>query len=424
MRRLPLSDELKIRFRTPTVSPLWVKAGGAYYARLLRREQWIDGIEIDGAERIAGLVKSGDGVLICPNHPDDADAGVVFELGRRSGHPFYFMAAYQIFRGMAGFVLPRVGCFPVDREGADLRAFKLAVEVLGTKGHPLVVFPEGEIYRMADRLTPLREGAAAIALAGTKKRANAGKAAWIVPVGLKYRFGESTAPEPELHRRLTELERRFNWWPSEGQSLVERIYRYALGAIQLKELEYLGSAREGPLPERLAAIRCAILDRLEDALLARRSTEHPPVRVKELRRACLERLAKPEATEADRDAVRKNLFDLDNVIGLFSYPGDYVRSDPTLERAAEIVTKLEQDFLDRAYTVPPARRKAFVAVGEPIDCREFLVAGRKARLAAPDLTHRLEERMQALLDSMPKGRAIREQARIADEPLAVSGERA
>lgn len=406
MRRMPLSDELKIRYRPPTIGPLWVKAGGLYYGRVLRREQSIDGIEIDGAERIAALAKAGDGVMVCPNHPDDADAGIVFELGRRTGHPFYFMAAYQIFRGMSGFVLPRVGCFPVDREGADLRAYKLAVDVLGTRPHPLVVFPEGEIYRMADRLTPLREGAAAIALAGAKKRVEAGKAAWIVPAGLKYRYAESADPEPELHRRLTELEKRFNWWPSEGRPLVERIYRYALGAVQLKELEYLGSAREGPLPERLAAIRCAILDRLEDDLLGKRSADHPPVRVKELRRACLDRLAKPETAEGERSAIRKHLFDLDNVIGLFSYPGDYLRSQPTLERAAEIVTKLEQDFLGRAFTVPPARRRAFVAVGEPIDCREFLAAGRKARLAAPELTRRLEERMQALLDSMPRGRAI------------------
>lgn len=406
MRRLPLSDELHVRFRKPTVHPFWVRAGSVYFRRALRREQAIDEVVIEGADRIAALVEAGDGVLVTPNHPDDADCGVVFELGRRTRHPFFFMAAYQIFTGPGAFVLPRVGAFPVDREATDLRAFKLAVEIVGGSKHPLVVFPEGEIYRMADRLTPLREGAAAIALAGAKRRAAAGKTVWVVPVALKYRFCDAGDPTAELHRRLTELEGRFNWWPSEGEPLVDRIYRFALGAVHLKELEYLGSVREGGLKERLAAIRDAILDRQEDAHLGRRCAGHAPVRVKDLRRAILDKLAKGEPTEVDRRRLKRDLHDLDNVIGLFSYPGDYVRSDPTLERAAEIVTKLEQDFLGRAFTRPPARRRAYASVGEPIDCREFLAAGKKARQAAPDLTHRLEERMQTLLDAMPKGRAI------------------
>ena len=53
------------------------------------------------------------------------------------------MAAYQIFTGMARWVLPRVGVFSIDREGADLSAFKAAVNLLAEGKHPLVIFPEG-----------------------------------------------------------------------------------------------------------------------------------------------------------------------------------------------------------------------------------------------------------------------------------------
>ena len=57
---------------------------------------------------------------------------------------------------MARHLLPRIGAFPIDREGADLRAFKAGVEILARGRQPLVIFPEGEVYHVYDRLTPLR----------------------------------------------------------------------------------------------------------------------------------------------------------------------------------------------------------------------------------------------------------------------------
>ena len=79
-------------------------------------------IEFAGLEGLTPLLARGDGVLITPNHTDNADAGVMFELGHRVRRPFYFMAAYQLFTGLNRIHLPRLGVFPVDREGSDLRA--------------------------------------------------------------------------------------------------------------------------------------------------------------------------------------------------------------------------------------------------------------------------------------------------------------
>ena len=108
------------------------------------------------------------------------------------------MAAYQIFTGLARWVLPRVGVFSIDREGADLSAFKTAVNTLAEGKLPLVIFPEGEIYRVAERITPLREGAFAIAAAAARKLADSGRKLWIVPVGFGYRFLEGHDPLPGL----------------------------------------------------------------------------------------------------------------------------------------------------------------------------------------------------------------------------------
>ena len=53
--------------------------------------------------------------------------------------------------------------------------------------------------------------------------------------------------------------------------------------------------------------------------------------------------------------MRQDLNDLFLVIQLFSYPGDYVRECPTVERLAEILTKFEQDALGVNAPAPRAR---------------------------------------------------------------------
>ena len=55
-------------------------------------------------------------------------------------------------------------------------------------------------------------------------------------------------------------------------------------------------------------------------------------------RACSGEL--PRRVEARRD-----LEDLFLVIQIFSYPGDYVRLNPTVERVAETLMKCEEDIL-------------------------------------------------------------------------------
>ncbi|WP_169977007.1 lysophospholipid acyltransferase family protein [Tautonia rosea] len=406
MRRLPLSDELTHRVRAPSVSPFWVRAGAITFRRMLRREQRIEQYDIEGLDRLAELIDRGDGVLIAPNHCDDADAGVVFELSMRLHRPFFYMAAFQIFQGKAGYVLPRVGCFPVDREGTDLRAFKTAVELLGDRPNPLVVFPEGEIYHMADRLTPIREGVATIACSALKKRRAAGKTVWIVPIGLKYRFLDDHDPRPALDAQMTSLEAHLRRQTRPGRSLVDRIYAFAEGAVCLKEIEYLGSARSGPLADRLAELREHILGAMEERRFGTRKSGPVPVRVKELRRACLDALSNARTDPEPIAEARQDLNDLFVVIQMFSYPGDYVRDCPTLERAAEVLLKLEQDTLGIPFPSPRGPRRAVVRVGEPIDVGAFANGSERPRRAASALTTTLEERLQGLLDAIGPGRPL------------------
>ena len=150
---------------------------------------------------------------------------------------------------------------------------------------------------------------------------------------------------------------------------------------------------------------------MEDRRPGRRSDEPVPFRVKELRRACLKALAAPGVTRDERRTLRRDLNSLFVAIQLFSYPGDYVRESPTLERFAEIMTKFEQDALGVTHPAPRGPRRVIVKIGEPIDVRSYLQPGRRhSRDATAILTDDLEARIQGLMDTLGPGRPLPDSA--------------
>jgi hypothetical protein len=219
---------------------------------------------------------------------------------------------------------------------------------------------------------------------------------------------------------MESLEARFTWWPQSHLSLVDRIYNYAQGILGLKEQEYLGSVQPGPLKERIQGLSGQILDRIEDRRVGKRRDDTVPIRVKELRRVCLDVLADPKTTADEAARVRKDLHDLFFAIQLFSYPGDYVRQDPTLERAAETLMKFEQDFLGAGEVSPYGTRRGILRVGEPIDVRARLAAGGRPRQAVEAMTVDLESRLQGLLDTIDPGRPLTTAPREKSSALAPS----
>jgi hypothetical protein len=429
MHRLPLTDELKYEFLEPSHNPLAIRLSKWYVARKLDKELKIRQVEVHGGEKLISLIASGDGILLTPNHSDHADAALMYDLGRGLGHPFYFMATHGIFRGVNRYVLPRIGCFPVDREGTDKRALRKSLEILSEGSTPLVIFPEGEIYRLNDKITPLREGGSAVACIAARKALGERKI-WVVPVGIKYRFPGNVDPLPWMSRMIGELESRFSWREGIGMPIQDRIYRYASGMLSLKEIEIYGAVRGGSVRERVMAMRNDVLERIESEIGVCSATSRGqtvPERVKECRRRILETL-ESHAPSPERTAnLKRSLDELFFVIQLYSYPGDYVMSRPTCERAAEILIKFKQDALgkdlDRARHEVP--RHARIYIGEPIDVRNFLAnptpqhepatceqgenstcQPKSFRKPQGALTDHLEDRLQQLLDQGCPGRPL------------------
>lgn len=93
--------------------------------------------------RVVGLEDfPEEGALLCANHVSGWDP-IIIALNLPRDSRLTVMAKDSLFRiPLLGFLLKKLGIFPVKRGGNDLTAMKTAMKVLGG-GNRLLVFPEG-----------------------------------------------------------------------------------------------------------------------------------------------------------------------------------------------------------------------------------------------------------------------------------------
>ena len=352
---------------SPWLAPLFVLASRISY---LRRRCKVRHVHIHGAEEVATLARSGQSLLIAPNHADHADPHVLLYVGKKYGMQFHFMAAREGFEKSRfyAFVLQKTGAFSVDREGADIRAVKTAMHIIQKGRYPLVIFPEGEIYHHHEKLDELNEGVATIFLRAASKMD--GKSCFFVPTALRYKYDESIALT--FAERLSVLEERIAWKPRPDIDPVDRIYRLGGGLLALKEEEFLGKANSGNLVDRITALQRSLVEVVEAKHGRSKGADHIPKRVKALRGKIRKQLTREE--DAPDDAERRSLYDdLDTLfvaVQLYSYPGQYLKKRPTTHRIAETILKLEEDLLGEGSY--PAPQDVFVRFDKPVEVSDFL----------------------------------------------------
>src|SRR5262249_235828 len=144
-----------------------------------------------------------------------------------------------------------------------------------------------------------------------------------------------------------------------------------------------------------------VLSRLETEHLGKVSTESVPLRVKNLRRHLLEAMCEPEATASFKTEAQQALDDLHLVLQLYSYPGDYVPSSPSVERMAETIEKFEEDTIGKAS--PKGARRATVTFAQPIDVKPMTAL--RPRAATGELTAKLEEELRMVMASSPNSKS-------------------
>lgn len=376
----------------PRMTPWMVRAWYPLMRREMFRVAKISQVEVHGLEHVKSALDSGAGIMITPNHSFHYDSYVLGHAAQQVGRPFHFLTAWQVFAMSTPFqqwVMQRHGCYSIDRESADLGAFKRSVEILRSHPCPLAIFPEGDIYHTNDRVMPFREGAAAIALSAAKR---ADRPIVAIPAALRSSYIDD--PMPGLLELMSRLEQAVHWRPRPDMPLTDRIYRFAEGLLALKELEYLGQPQSGMVPQRTRSLANRILEEKEQRFGLKPQTDAIPERVKELRRQFIQQLERPDLDAKSYEQLKRDMEDLFFVIQLYSYPGDYVAETPSIERIAETLDKFEEDVLKVSYPISRGRRKATATFGEPIP----IAAERGARDAVAELTTRLEQGVQVLLN--------------------------
>lgn len=381
------------RWWPPKLSPFWIRMCRSIRRRVLHKDQRILDVQIRGSEHLRKAIDDECGILIVPNHSGHADPPILYVAADRVGMPFYFMAAWQVFarvNRLRQWLFQVHGCFSVDREGSDRQAFRQAVEIIQDKPNPLVIFAEGEVYHTNDKVTPLQDGPAVIALNAQKRSS---RPIVCIPCGIKYLYIQD--PAPELTELMSRLEQQILWRPRPDLPLQDRIYRYGEALLGIKELEYLGQVQQKPLAERVQHLAQSILQGLEERYGLKPEDQILPVRVKMCRREVI-KCFEEDKDEKAKEQARIDLNDLFTVIQLFSYPGDYVADKPTIERLAETLDKFEEDIFKVPTAAIRGTRKVIVSFGEPIS----VASPSDKKTGVHRLTQMIEDGIQRLLDEI------------------------
>ena len=390
-------------FHPPKYRP-WLAPLLRWVARriYLRNQFKVFDVRVEGLDQVHDLTRRGESIMITPNHADHADPSLLVHAAAQQGLAFHFMAAREGFEKsrLNAFVLQAMGAFSVDREGADLSAVKTAMEILKRRRYPLVIFPEGEIYHHHETLDALNEGVATILLR-TSRRLGADKTCYAIPTAIHYEHRPGV--ETTFSERLDQLEQRITWKPLGHLDPVERIYRLGSGLLALKEEEWLGRAQTGGFVERILTLQHRLVEEVEAKHGGVREGEPIPQRVKTLRNKIRKVITdeKHALSQEDQWFVYHDLDRLFTAVQLYSYPGQYLREQPSVTRIAETLLKLEEDVLGEGRY--EGRRIAYLKFGAPIDVNAFATEqGLDQKTAVGPLTRRIATEIQGLIEEVTR----------------------
>ncbi|MEP0913812.1 1-acyl-sn-glycerol-3-phosphate acyltransferase [Leptolyngbya sp. GB1-A1] len=123
-------------------------------------------------------------VILAPTHRSRWDALLIpYAAGRFvTGRDIRFMVTADEVKGLQGWMIQRLGGFPVNPRQPAIASLRFGVEVLHNR-EMMVIFPEGGIFR-DHQVHPLKPGLARLALQAEGNQPGLGVK--IVPIHLEY----------------------------------------------------------------------------------------------------------------------------------------------------------------------------------------------------------------------------------------------
>ena len=405
----------------PTFRPAkpvgWVIGG----AQILNRLDlaWRNRLRLEQRDLEVLRAPARAGIILASNHADETDMKACLELLRRCGRRFLYMMNREAFDegfGIAGWWLQRLGSFSVERGGHNEVAKRYAIDVVKRGREVLVVFPEGEIYYLNDLVQPFKSGVVDIGMQAVveMRREQPDWTAYLVPMAIKYRYRQPIRPVLERKTRLME-QRLFRHTPAD--SLPRRLALIVTELLHRREMiHHLAPDpdRRAELTERVQEARRAVLSQIEEGYAGATANSQAQTMDRTWRLSSyLRNLLRQGRQYSDerRAAFRVDLAALKHVAQMGSWQPKYVDLDPSQERLAEMVLKLEREVYGIKRPRQLANRDVFLKIGEPIDLGRFVPSYLEdAQAVRHGVAEQLRDVIQALINDIvapPAGTRMR-----------------
>ena len=344
-------------------------------------------------------------LLFISNHPSHSDSQVIMEAYRQMGISSNFMAAYDLFFRQSKFnrwVMQKAGSFSVDREAFNTESIKEAVNTLIKGKYHLTIFSEGRPYLQNDLLTPFQDGGAFIALSAQKRLDDRalGERVILVPIAIKLTHIENSRSEILL--MLKSLYDYLNITPDPEIKIEKSIEYLALSLMEhgLKSFGFPPS--KGETTEKKVDFSVSlIVESLENEMsIIPESDKSIDDRIKKIRseihNVMLQSNAECNLWALSRIRAQKIML----AMKIMSYPLDYLKNNPTLDRCGEFVERLIEDKDSKA-TPPYSTRKGLVKFGKPFTLSEINPSGELKKSALlTRITNLSQDSIQKMLDSI------------------------
>ena len=320
---------------------------------------------------------------------------------------------FDMAGGLWGKVIQRLGAYSVVRGTADRESFRATRAILSSEGGKVVIFPEGEVHSQNDTLLPFHSGVVQLAFWAMEDLRKAGEingSVGLLPVAVRYRFaGDMRQP---IERSLVRLERALSLPTVSTNDRYIRLRTIGIAILETLETEYglkpdPATAVSDNLTPRMDAMRNLLLDRCAQLVGATHRAEMTqPERMRALMNA-LYAVTHEEPVDKRspyRERIHQHqasravplLKDLDRVANWIAVQDNYVRTEPSDERMADNLRRLEVEAFGSSQL--RGMRRAIIRVGERIDLAkhaEEYKADKRGTVAT--VTLELEKAVQGLL---------------------------
>lgn len=409
------------RFYPPQLNPPLVRLLQQVAPWLVRWRFQVELVISTEAQVQISTLRQRPCLFVC-NHPTFTDPMMLFLFSSILKQPFHYLAAYERFGGVGGWLLQQIGAYSIRRGQADRDSVAQTLKLLAQPDCKLVIFPEGGCSFQNDTVMPFRPGAVQMAMQALSKRTRQAEEEgarlasldfYVVPISLKYRYiGNMT---PIIEQTLERLERALR--VKGTGDFYQRLRVVAAAVMGRFEQEYgLSGQASQDWNERIAALKSQVLAQCEQQLQLTSAPDQPTrERVYRMQHALENRYSQdssdPGSGEAGNgdswtdswEVMRKSLSRLLNFDAIYD---GYVGEKPTPERFLDTLTRLEREVFDIDQPASKAKRQAFLRVGRPLNLRDFLADyGQNRSETIATVTQQVQQTVQKNLDVLSEATA-------------------